>query len=162
MGFNLNFAPVADVDSNPANPVIGDRSFGRDPAHVARHVATYVRATQSKGLIACAKHFPGHGDTTVDSQMGVVIPRKTRVNDEFVGDSPEFTFEIHFEGDGKGRMLVNETEFPLSDKLTDLRLTGGLAIASTDDTAVLFTDVEIRPNKAFWPVAAKDDTEDAD
>lgn len=67
MGFHLNFAPVADVDSNPANPVIGDRSFGRDPHEVARHVAAFITAHQAAGMIACAKHFPGHGDTTKDS-----------------------------------------------------------------------------------------------
>jgi beta-N-acetylhexosaminidase len=67
MGFNLNFAPVADVDSNPANPVIGDRAFGRDPAEVARHVRAFVTAHQAAGVIACAKHFPGHGDTHLDS-----------------------------------------------------------------------------------------------
>lgn len=69
MGFNLDFAPVADVDSNPDNPVIGDRSFGRDPDEVARHVATFARAMQAEGLIACAKHFPGHGDTHLDSHF---------------------------------------------------------------------------------------------
>ena len=67
LGFNLDFAPVADVDSNPANPIIGDRSFGRDPAMVARHVRVFVEAAQDSGLICCAKHFPGHGDTSVDS-----------------------------------------------------------------------------------------------
>ena len=76
LGFNLNYAPVADVDSNPANPVIGDRSFGRDPQMVARHVAAYVRATQARGLIACAKHFPGHGDTSVDSHLDLPIVEK--------------------------------------------------------------------------------------
>lgn len=76
LGFNLNFAPCADVDSNPANPVIGDRSFGRDPASVARHVAAYVHATQARGLIACAKHFPGHGDTHVDSHLDLPIVEK--------------------------------------------------------------------------------------
>ena len=76
LGFNLNYAPVADVDSNPANPVIGDRSFGRDPRMVARHVAAYVRATQARGLIACAKHFPGHGDTSVDSHLDLPVVEK--------------------------------------------------------------------------------------
>ena len=68
-GFNLNWAPIADVDSNPANPIIGDRSFHRDPDQVARHVAAYVQATQDAGVIACAKHFPGHGDTATDSHL---------------------------------------------------------------------------------------------
>lgn len=69
MGFNLNFAPVADVDSNPDNPVIGDRSFGPDPARVSRQVAAFVRGLQRVGVLGCAKHFPGHGDTRVDSHL---------------------------------------------------------------------------------------------
>lgn len=69
VGVNLNLAPVADVNINPANPVIGIRSFGSDGALVARHSAAFVRGTQSAGVIACAKHFPGHGDTDVDSHL---------------------------------------------------------------------------------------------
>jgi beta-N-acetylhexosaminidase len=71
MGFNLDFAPVCDVDSNPANPIIGDRSFGTDPAEVSRHVAAFVRGLQAEGVIACAKHFPGHGDTAQDSHLAL-------------------------------------------------------------------------------------------
>lgn len=67
LGFDLNFAPVADVDSNPANPVIGDRAFAARANEVADHVSRFVRAHQAAGMIACAKHFPGHGDTALDS-----------------------------------------------------------------------------------------------
>ncbi|MBP2702848.1 glycoside hydrolase family 3 protein [Microbispora sp. RL4-1S] len=74
-GITLDFAPAADVNSNPGNPVIGLRSFGADPALVARHTAAWVRGLQSAGVAACAKHFPGHGDTAVDSHHGV--PRLT-------------------------------------------------------------------------------------
>ncbi|WP_409059603.1 glycoside hydrolase family 3 protein [Streptomyces sp. SYP-A7185] len=66
-GVNLNWAPSADVNSNPDNPVIGVRSFGADPGLVARHTAAYVEGLQSAGVAACTKHFPGHGDTAVDS-----------------------------------------------------------------------------------------------
>lgn len=72
-GIDLDFAPVADVDNNPHNPVIGIRSFGPDPQRVAQHVAAYVRGLQSQGVASCAKHFPGHGDTAVDSHLG--LPR---------------------------------------------------------------------------------------
>jgi beta-N-acetylhexosaminidase len=67
VGVNLDFAPVADVNTNPANPVIGIRSFGPDEAVVSRHVAAFVRGLQATGVAACAKHFPGHGDTQQDS-----------------------------------------------------------------------------------------------
>ncbi|MER6048944.1 glycoside hydrolase family 3 protein [Streptomyces sp. NPDC001793] len=66
-GINVNWAPSADVNSNPANPVIGVRSFGADPELVARHTAAYVEGLQSAGVAACTKHFPGHGDTATDS-----------------------------------------------------------------------------------------------
>ncbi|MEU5719460.1 glycoside hydrolase family 3 N-terminal domain-containing protein [Streptomyces sp. NPDC020403] len=70
-GVNLNWAPSADVNSNPANPVIGVRSFGADPGLVARHTAAYVEGLQASGVAACTKHFPGHGDTAVDSHLAL-------------------------------------------------------------------------------------------
>ncbi|MSQ90939.1 MAG: beta-N-acetylhexosaminidase [Phycisphaerales bacterium] len=70
---DLDFAPVVDVDSNPANPVIGERSFSADPAIVARCGAAFITALQSGGVAGCAKHFPGHGDTAVDSHLA--LPR---------------------------------------------------------------------------------------
>lgn len=73
LGIFVDFAPVVDVDTNPDNPVIGDRSFGRDPARVARHVRPVIEALQAAGVAACAKHFPGHGDTDLDSHLG--LPR---------------------------------------------------------------------------------------
>ncbi|WOX12476.1 glycoside hydrolase family 3 protein [Streptomyces sp. N50] len=72
-GVNLNWAPSADVNSNPSNPVIGVRSFGADPESVARHTAAYVTGLQAAGVAACTKHFPGHGDTAVDSHHA--LPR---------------------------------------------------------------------------------------
>jgi len=72
-GVNLNWAPSADVNSNPSNPVIGVRSFGANPELVARHTAAYVTGLQSAGVAACTKHFPGHGDTAVDSHHA--LPR---------------------------------------------------------------------------------------
>ncbi|GCB46033.1 glycoside hydrolase family 3 protein [Streptomyces sp. NL15-2K] len=72
-GANLNWAPSADVNSNPSNPVIGVRSFGADPDLVARHTAAYVTGLQSAGVAACTKHFPGHGDTAIDSHHA--LPR---------------------------------------------------------------------------------------
>lgn len=68
-GFDVDYAPVLDVDSNPANPVIGDRSFGRDPAIVSRLGAAMVRGLQAMNVSACGKHFPGHGDTAQDSHL---------------------------------------------------------------------------------------------
>jgi beta-N-acetylhexosaminidase len=72
-GVNLNWAPSADVNSNPDNPVIGVRSFGDDPRLVARHTVAYIEGLQQAGVAACVKHFPGHGDTAVDSHHA--LPR---------------------------------------------------------------------------------------
>jgi beta-N-acetylhexosaminidase len=72
-GITMNYAPTADVNNNPANPVIGVRSFGADPALVSRHTAAWVRGLQSTGVAACAKHFPGHGDTGTDSHHGLPL-----------------------------------------------------------------------------------------
>nr|WP_062340784.1 glycoside hydrolase family 3 N-terminal domain-containing protein [Herbidospora sakaeratensis] len=77
-GVTINFAPAADVNSNPDNPVIGLRSFGADPGLVARHTAAWIRGLQSAGVAACAKHFPGHGDTAVDSHHGLPVVAVTR------------------------------------------------------------------------------------
>lgn len=77
-GFNLALGPIADVNSNPLNPVIGTRSFAADPELASRHVAAWTRGLQRTGALACAKHFPGHGDTAQDSHLAlptVDVPR---------------------------------------------------------------------------------------
>ena len=73
VGVNWTLAPVVDVNNNPRNPVIGTRAYSDDPAVVGAYAAAAVRAYQSAGLLACAKHFPGHGDTDIDSHVG--LPR---------------------------------------------------------------------------------------
>lgn len=73
LGINMNFAPVLDVNNNPLNPVIGIRSFGEDPQRVATLGIAYMKGLQEVGVISVAKHFPGHGDTTVDSHLA--LPR---------------------------------------------------------------------------------------
>lgn len=75
LGVNMNLAPVADVNNNPANPVIGVRSFGADPARVARLTAAATRGYGRAGVVATLKHFPGHGDTATDSHLALpVVP----------------------------------------------------------------------------------------
>jgi len=71
VGVSLDLAPVADANTNPANPVIGTRSFGADPNRVAAHVAAFVDGLQGEGVAACAKHFPGHGATAEDSHTSL-------------------------------------------------------------------------------------------
>lgn len=78
IGVNLNLAPVADVNNNPMNPVINYRSFGEEPERVAEKAAMYMKGLQDNGIMACAKHFPGHGDTDTDSHTGLPVIRGDR------------------------------------------------------------------------------------
>jgi beta-N-acetylhexosaminidase len=73
IGININFAPVVDVNNNPMNPVIGYRSFGEDPKNVALKGIAYMKGMQENGIIATAKHFPGHGDTDADSHYSLPV-----------------------------------------------------------------------------------------
>lgn len=76
LGVNLNYAPVVDIHTNPANPVIASRAFGVTPEIVAESARDFLLALERKGVVACPKHFPGHGDTNVDSHYDLpVVPR---------------------------------------------------------------------------------------
>ncbi|MCW5251791.1 glycoside hydrolase family 3 protein [Streptomyces sp. SHP 1-2] len=89
LGIRQDYAPVADVNVNPANPVIGVRSFGSDPEAVSGLVAAEVKGYQSSGVAACAKHFPGHGDTATDSHTGFPVITHSREEWERL-DAPPF------------------------------------------------------------------------
>lgn len=72
-GINISFSPCCDVLTNPENKVIGDRSFGSDPEVVEKHISAAIRGLQTNGIMACAKHFPGHGDTFKDSHFDLPL-----------------------------------------------------------------------------------------
>jgi beta-N-acetylhexosaminidase len=78
LGVHVNFAPVVDVNNNPRNPVINTRSYGEDPEMVGRLASAYIRGLESAGVAATLKHFPGHGDTDVDSHLGLPIIKHPR------------------------------------------------------------------------------------
>jgi len=78
LGLQINYAPVADVNVNPRNPVIGSRSFGETPENVAQKAAAYAKGMQSQGVVAVAKHFPGHGDTETDSHHALPVINHSR------------------------------------------------------------------------------------
>jgi beta-N-acetylhexosaminidase len=69
LGFDIDFAPVLDIHTNPANPIIGDRAFGTEPEAVTRRALAFARGLEAAGVLACGKHFPGHGDTSTDSHL---------------------------------------------------------------------------------------------
>jgi beta-N-acetylhexosaminidase len=84
VGIHLNFAPVADVNNNPANPIINTRSYGEDPRAVSEYVVAQLRGLQEHGMLATAKHFPGHGDTTEDSHLVPLVLRIDRARADSV------------------------------------------------------------------------------
>jgi beta-N-acetylhexosaminidase len=111
LGVQVSFSPVADVNNNPANPVINDRSFGEDRELVARKSIAYMKGLQNGGVIATAKHFPGHGDTDSDSHFGLPLIAQTRAR----LDSLElYPFE-RMVAEGLSAVMVGHLEVPALD-----------------------------------------------
>jgi beta-glucosidase-like glycosyl hydrolase len=111
LGVHVNFAPVADVNNNARNPVINIRSFGEEPARVGGMVAAYVRGLQQGGMLATLKHFPGHGDTGVDSHLGLPIIEQPRARLDAV-ELPPFRDGI---AAGAAGAMVAHIELPALD-----------------------------------------------
>ncbi|MEV7466399.1 glycoside hydrolase family 3 N-terminal domain-containing protein [Streptomyces kronopolitis] len=115
MGIRQDYAPDADVNVNPANPVIGVRSFGADPQAVARMVAAEVKGYQGAGIASCAKHFPGHGDTDTDSHVGLPYIHHTAEEWERL-DAPPFKAAI---AAGIDSIMTAHIVVPAFDKSED-------------------------------------------
>lgn len=111
IGVEWNLMPVADVNSNPANPVINTRSFGEDPAEVSALVSAYIRGARAGGLLTAAKHFPGHGDTSTDSHLGVAEVDRSREQIEHI-DLPPFRAAI---AAGTDAVMVAHVTVPALD-----------------------------------------------
>jgi beta-N-acetylhexosaminidase len=111
LGIHVNFAPVVDVNNNPRNPVINTRSFGEDPALVSRIASAYIRGLQSAGVLATLKHFPGHGDTDVDSHLGLPMIKKPREQLEAI-ELPPFKAGI---AAGVDAVMTGHIEMPALD-----------------------------------------------
>ncbi len=111
LGVHVNFGPVADVNNNPRNPVINIRSFGEDPARVGGMVNGWVRGLQEAGMLATLKHFPGHGDTDVDSHLGLPIIAHPRTRLDAV-ELPPFQGGITA---GAAGVMVAHMEMPAID-----------------------------------------------
>lgn len=125
LGVHLPFAPVLDVNNNPDNPVISVRSFGEDPAAVARMGAAFVRGLQEWGATATGKHFPGHGDTDVDSHVDLPVIRATRARLDSLELLP-FRMAI---GVGMGAVMTAHLAIP--------ELTGSPNLPATLSPAIL-------------------------
>lgn len=110
-GIQVNFAPVVDVNNNPDNPVINDRSFGEDKYKVAAYGIAYMKGMQDEGVLACAKHFPGHGDVSVDSHLDLPVINKSMAQ----LDSLElYPFEQMFSA-GVGSVMIAHLYIPAID-----------------------------------------------
>jgi beta-N-acetylhexosaminidase len=111
LGIQMNYAPVVDINNNPNNPVIGFRSFGQDKYKVAQFGVAYTKGMQDAGIIACAKHFPGHGDVDVDSHLDLPVINKTR----FQLDTLElYPFKQLFKA-GVGSVMIAHLYVPAID-----------------------------------------------
>ncbi|WP_153176040.1 glycoside hydrolase family 3 protein, partial [Streptomyces sp. E2N171] len=115
LGIHQNFAPVADVNVNPANPIINIRSFGADPSEVGRMVAAQVTGYQRAGVVACAKHFPGHGDTGQDSHTELPVITHTREEWDRI-DAPPFRAAI---AAGVDSIMTAHLQVPALDPSND-------------------------------------------
>ena len=112
MGIHVNFAPVLDVNSNPANPVIGYRSFGDNPQRVAELGVAYARGLESGGVMSAAKHFPGHGDSSVDSHKALPVLTRSRQQLE---ETELVPFREYIRA-GMSGVMVGHLDVPALDK----------------------------------------------
>lgn len=154
MGIQVNFAPVVDVNNNPNNPVINDRSFGEDKYKVALFGVQVMKGMQDNGVMACAKHFPGHGDTETDSHHDLPIINKTKIQ----LDSLElYPFRELF-SNGVGSVMIGHLYIPAIDNTknvaTSLSYNNVTKLLRTElqYPGLTFTDaLEMQGVKKFFP-----------
>jgi beta-glucosidase-like glycosyl hydrolase/CubicO group peptidase (beta-lactamase class C family) len=116
LGIHVNYAPVVDINNNPNNPVIGYRSFGQDRNKVASFGVAYVKGLQDAGVMACAKHFPGHGDVDVDSHLDLPVINKSM---DQLNDLELYPFKALFKA-GVGSVMIAHLSIPAIDNTPNL------------------------------------------
>ena len=154
IGIQVNYAPVVDVNNNPQNPVINDRSFGEDKFKVAEYGIQYMKGMQDVGVMACAKHFPGHGDVAVDSHLDLPVINKKENELEALELYP---FQKIFDA-GIGSVMIAHLYIPAIDNTAN-RATSlskknvtGLLRNKMKYTGLTFTDaLEMRGVTKFFP-----------
>lgn len=142
VGVHWIFAPVADVNNNPDNPIINTRSFGEDPKRVSEFVAAYVRGVEENGALSCAKHFPGHGDTSVDSHVDLPTVKGDRARFDAI-ELPPFKAAI---AAGTSTVMTAHLAVPAFEPNPDLpatlseNMTTGLLRKELSFDGVIVTD----------------------
>ena len=133
LGIHVNYAPVVDINNNPNNPVIGYRSFGEDKYKVAKFGVAYMKGMQDAGIMACAKHFPGHGDVDVDSHLDLPVINKNR---EQLDSMELYPFREIFNA-GIGSVMVAHLSIPAIDATEHV----ATSISKNSVTGVLRNDL---------------------
>ena len=153
-GIRCDFAPVMDVDTNPKNPVIGDRSFGDDPDLVGRLGVAMIRGLQDGGVVACAKHFPGHGDTDVDSHsdLPAVDHSLSRLHDVELRPFRK-AVEAKVATIMTAHVLVRELDDKLPATLSPRVIDGLLRKDMKYDGVVVSDDLEMKAVAKHWQPA---------
>ena len=154
LGIQMNYAPVVDINNNPDNPVINDRSFGEDKYKVAAFGVAYMKGMQEENVMACAKHFPGHGDVSVDSHLDLPIINKSRAQ----LDSLElYPFKQMIKA-GVGSVMMAHLYIPAIDTTTNLatslspKAVNGLLRKEIGFKGIAVTDgLEMKGISKFFP-----------
>lgn len=154
IGIQVNYAPDVDVNNNPMNPVINDRSFGQDKYKVALYGVEYMRGMQDVGVMATAKHFPGHGDVAVDSHYDLPVINKSRAQ---LDDLELYPFKQLIDA-GVGSIMTAHLSIPAIDTTTNLpsslstRNVTGILRNDLGFTGISFTDaLEMQGVAKFFP-----------
>jgi beta-glucosidase-like glycosyl hydrolase/CubicO group peptidase (beta-lactamase class C family) len=154
VGIHVNFAPVVDVNNNPANPVINDRSFGDNISNVIKKGIMYMKGLQDGGVMACAKHFPGHGDTDIDSHYDLPVIKHSRERLEMIELKP---FRAMAQN-GVGSMMIAHLSIPALDNTPNLpsslspKIVSDILRAEMKYDGLLFTDaMNMKGVSKFFP-----------
>ena len=153
LGITLDFAPVMDIDTNPANPVIGDRSFGRTPEVVTAHALAFAKGLEQAGVASCAKHFPGHGDTDLDSHFA--LPRIThdRARLDAVELAPFRACKGTIPSIMTAHVLFDALDKDVPATLSKRVITGLLREELGYDGVIVSDDLEMKAVAAHWGIA---------
>jgi beta-N-acetylhexosaminidase len=149
LGFTIDFAPVLDVNTCAENPVIGDRAFGDDPQTCARYGAAWITGLQSSGILACGKHFPGHGDTSKDSHVDLPVVHQSRERIEQVELAP---FRAAVEAQ-VASMMTAHVVYPALDPARPATLSA--AVCTDLRQAIGFTGMLVSDDLEMQAIAAR-------